>query len=91
MFNVKISSVCLEQKWALVANSGDFHRNFQNEMAHYSANFGNKLQMMVGIGKECGVTSNFDMPRSFTPRKTELPPTMVNRQSDRRTASFIPE
>ena len=28
---------------------------------------------MVEMGKECGFPSNFDMLRSFTPRKTELP------------------
>ena len=28
---------------------------------------------MVEMGKECGFRSNFDMPRPFTPRKTELP------------------
>ena len=50
-------------------------------MARYSSNFRNKLQMMVGIGKECGFTSNFDMPRSFTTRKTELRCKMVNSQS----------
>ena len=26
------------------------------------------------MGKECGFLSNFDMPRPFTPRKTELQP-----------------
>ena len=46
-------------------------------MARYSSNFGNKLQMMVGIGKECGFTSNFDMPRSFSPCKSELRPQNV--------------
>ena len=30
----------------------NFHSSFQNEMARYSSNLGNKLQMMVGIGKE---------------------------------------
>ena len=59
-------------------------------MARYSSNFGNKLQMMVGIGKECGFTSNFNMPRSFTLRKSELRPEMANSQSDCRTASCIP-
>ena len=41
-----------------------------------------KLQMMVGvgIGKECGFTSNFDMLGSFTMRKTELRCKMVNSQ-----------
>ena len=28
---------------------------------------------MAEIGKECGFSSNFDMSRPFTPRKTELP------------------
>ena len=27
---------------------------------------------MAEMGKECGFPSNFDMPRPFTPRKTEL-------------------
>ena len=63
----------------------------QNKMVRYSSNFGKKLQMMVGIGKECDFTSNFDMPRSLTPRKSELQPKMANSQSDCRTASCIPE
>ena len=67
------------------------HRSVKNKMARYSSNFGNKLQMIVGIGKECCFTSNFDMPRSFTPRKSELQPKMANSQSDCRTASCIPE
>ena len=29
---------------------------------------------MVEMGKECGFPLNFDMPRPFTLRKTELPP-----------------
>ena len=29
---------------------------------------------MVEMGKECGFPLNFDMPRPFSPRKTELPP-----------------
>ena len=58
--NVKISSVCSERKWAQVVNLGNFHRSFKNKMACYFSNFGNKLQMMVGIGRECGFTSNFD-------------------------------
>ena len=91
VFNVKISSLCLERKWALVANLGNFHRSFKNKMARYSSNFGNRLQMMVGIGKKYGFTSNFDMPRSFTQRKSELRPKMANSQSDCRTASCIPE
>ena len=65
----------------------------QNRMGCNSSNFGNKLQkqMIVGIGKECGFTSNFDMTRSFTTRKSELRPKMANDQSDCRTASCIPE
>ena len=38
-------------------------------MACYSSNFGNKLQMMVGIGKEYHFTLNFDMPRPFAREK----------------------
>ena len=38
-------------------------------MAHSSSNFGNGLQVMVGMGKEYGITSNSDMPQPFTPRK----------------------
>ena len=60
-------------------------------MARYSLNFGKKLQMMFGIGKECGFRSNFDMPRSFTPRKSELRSKIANSQSDCRAASCIPE
>ena len=74
-----------------VTNSGNFHRSFKNEMARYSSNFGKKLQMMVEIGKECGFTSNFDMVRSFTQRKSELRPKMANSQSDCQTASCFPE
>ena len=91
VFNVKISSFCWERKWAEVANSANFHRCFKNKMARKSSNFGNKLQMMVGIGKEYGFTLNFDMLRSFTSRKTELRPKMANSQSDCRTTSSIPE
>ena len=69
----------------------DFHHSFKNKMARYSSNFGNNLQMMVSVGKEYGFTSNFDMLRSFTPRKSELRPEMVNSQSDCRTVSCIPE
>ena len=47
--------------------------------------------MMVGIGKECGFTSNFDMPWSFTQRKSELRPKMASSQSDCLTAPCIPE
>ena len=39
-------------------------------MARYSPNVGNKLQMMIKIGKVCGFTSNFDTPKPFTTRKT---------------------
>ena len=49
---------------------GKLSPQLQNEMARYSSNFGNKLQIMVGIGKEYGFTSNFVMPRSFTTCKT---------------------
>ena len=66
MFCVKISLVCLARKWIQVANSRNFHHSFENEMACYSPNFGNDLQMMVAIGKEYSFTSNFDMPRPFT-------------------------
>ena len=45
-------------------------RSFQHEMARYSSNVGNKLQMMINIGKVCGITSNFDIPKPFTTRKT---------------------
>ena len=51
VFNVKVSPVFLERKWASVTNSGNFHRSFKHKMARYSSNFGNKLQVMVGIGK----------------------------------------
>ena len=91
VLNVKIRSVCLKRRWAQGANSGIIHRSFKNKMALYSPNFGNKLQMIVGMGKECGFTSNFDMPRSFTPRKSELRSKMANSQSDCRTASCFPE
>ena len=63
----------------------------RNEMACVSSNFGNTLPMMVGIGKEYGFTSNFDMPRPFTPHETELPFKMVNSQSDCRAAICIRE
>ena len=53
MFIVKISSVCLDRKRAQVGNSGNFHRSFQNDMAPYSSNFGDKLRMIFGIGKRC--------------------------------------
>ena len=63
----------------------------KNKMARYSSNFGNKLQIMVGVGKECSFTSNFDMPKSFSPYKSELQPKMASSQSDCRTAYCIPE
>ena len=44
--------------------------SFQHEMARYSSNVGNKLQMMIKVGKVCGFTSNFDIPKPFTTRKT---------------------
>ena len=46
------------------------HRSFQHEMARYSSNVGNKLQMMINVGKVCGFASNFDTPKPFTKRKT---------------------
>ena len=69
----------------------NFHCSFKNEMACYSSNFGNKLQMKVGIGKEYGFTLNFHMPRLFTVPKTEYRRKMANSPSDCRTASCIPE
>ena len=63
-------------------------------MARYSSNFGKNLEMMemmVEMGKGYRLTSNFDMPRPFSPRKTELPRNMANSQSNCRTASCIPE
>ena len=57
-------------------------------MARYSSNFGNKLQMMVGMGKECGFMSKFYMPRSFATRETKLRCKMANSQSDCRTAPW---
>ena len=48
----------------------NFHRSFENEMACYSSNFGNKLQMMVGIGKEYHFTLNFTC-RSRLPREKQ--------------------
>ena len=52
------------------------HCSFQHEMARYFSNVGNKLQMMIKIGKVCGFTSNFDIPKPFTTRKNraELTP-----------------
>ena len=75
----------------LGSNLRNFNRSFQNKMPRNSSNFGDNLQMMVGIGKQCVFTSNFEMLRSFTPRKSELRPKMANSQSDCRTASCIPE
>ena len=75
----------------LSCNSGNFRGSFKNKMTLYSSNFESKWQMMVGIGKECRFTSNFDMPKSFTPRKSDLRPKIANSQSDYRTASCIPE
>ena len=63
----------------------------KNEMVCNSLSFGNKLQMMVRRGKECGFTSNFDMPRLFTAPKFKLLPKMTNSQSDYRVASCCPE
>ena len=61
------------------------HRSFENEIARYFSNFGNKRQKMIEISNEYGFMSNSDMPRPFTPRK------MANSQSDSRTASSILE
>ena len=47
--------------------------------------------MMVEIAKEYGFTSNFDMSRPFTERKSELRPKMVNSQSDCRMAFCVPK
>ena len=69
----------------------NFHRRFQHEMAHHSSNFENKLQMMVGIGKEYGFTSNFDMPWPFIPRKAELPRKTELQPIKLAKASCIPE
>ena len=55
-------------------NSRNFHRSFENEVAPYSSNFGDKYQILVEIDKECGFPLNFDMPWPFSPRKTELQP-----------------
>ena len=43
-------------------------------MARYSPNFGDNWQSLLEMGKECHFPSNFDMPRQFTTRKTELQP-----------------
>ena len=66
---------------------GNFHRSFKIKWLVILSNVGNKLQMMVALGKECGFTSNFDIPRSFTPRKSELRPKIAKSQSDCRTHS----
>ena len=50
----------------------NFHRSFQNEMAHYSSNFENKWQIKIAIGKDWGFTSIFGIPKSFARRKPEL-------------------
>ena len=42
-------------------------------MARYAPNFGDKLQIIAEMDKECGFPSNFNMPGPFTTRKTELP------------------
>ena len=91
VLTMKTSLLCLERKWASGANSGNFHRSLKNKMTRYSSIFGNKLQMMVGISKKRGFTSNFDISRSFTSRKSDLRPKMANSQSDCRAASCIPE
>ena len=41
-------------------------------MARHSSNFGNNCEIKVEIGKECGFTSIFDMPKPFVWRKSEL-------------------
>ena len=64
--------------------------SFENKMACNSSNFGNRLQMMVGIGKEYGFTLNFDIPRLFTLRKTEYRRKMANIQSDCRADLLYP-
>ena len=56
----------------LFAYLRNFHRSFESEVACYSSNFGNKLQLMVGKGKEYRFTSNFDILWLFISRKTEL-------------------
>ena len=60
-------------------------------MARHSSNFGNILQMIVGISREYVFTSNFDIRRPFTQRKTELPRKTATSHSDCRTASCIPK
>ena len=67
MFNVKTALFL----WG--KDGPKLNRSLHNEKARYSSNFGYKLQMMVGTGKEYDFTSNFDMLRPFTPQKTELP------------------
>ena len=61
------------------------HRSFQHEMTRYSSNVGNKLQMMIKIGEVCGFTSNFDILKPFTTRKT------VRELTPRRISAHIPE
>ena len=56
--------------------------SFDHKMACHFLNFGNKLRMMGGIGKEYGLTLTFDMLRLFTLRKTEYQRKMANIQSD---------
>ena len=41
-------------------------------MVHYSPNFGDKQQIMIDKGKECGFPSKFDMHRQFTLWRAEL-------------------
>ena len=48
LFEAKIGLTKLQKSETFIAAS-------KNEMARYFSNFGNKLQMMVGIGKECDV------------------------------------
>ena len=64
----KITLICLERKWAKGANSRILQRSFENEMARYSPNFKEQLQIMVEMGKEWGFPLNFDMPRPFDTR-----------------------
>ena len=46
---------------------------------------------MAEMCKKCGFSSNFCLPRPFTPCKTKLPRKMANRQSDCQMASCIQE
>ena len=52
-------------------------RQLRHEMACYSSNFATKLQMVIDVGKEYLFTLNFNMPRSFTRRKSDLWPKNV--------------